>query len=37
LPNANPHPIFARLLNSAANQLAPIGTYNDTVTVEVHY
>jgi spore coat protein U-like protein len=37
LPNANPHPIFARLLNSAANQLAPVGTYNDTVTVEVHY
>ena len=37
IPNANSHPIFARLLNSAANQLAPAGTYNDTVTVEVHY
>lgn len=37
IPNANPHTIYARLLNSAANQAAPAGNYADTITVEVHY
>jgi spore coat protein U-like protein len=31
------HTIYARLFNSATNQLAPVGAYADTVTVEVTY
>jgi spore coat protein U-like protein len=37
VPNARTHTIYARLFNNAANQLAPVGVYNDTVTVEVTY
>jgi spore coat protein U-like protein len=37
LASAVSHTIYARLFNNAANQLAPVGNYADTVTVEVAY
>jgi spore coat protein U-like protein len=37
LASAVSHTIYARLFNSDANQLAPVGNYVDTITVEVAY
>jgi spore coat protein U-like protein len=34
---ANPHTVYGRISNSAANQDAPTGAYTDTVAVTVEY
>lgn len=37
LISANPHTVYGRVLNSAANQDAPVGSYTDTINVTVEY
>lgn len=35
--SANPHTVYGRVLNSLANQDAPVGSYADTINVTVEY
>jgi spore coat protein U-like protein len=37
VPNARTHTVYGELLNSAVNQIAPSGSYNDLITVTITY